>query len=129
MDNLVISRLFKEDTLSTYNYIKNVLNAPMAAKNLKNEIKEKLIYISKNPTHRPLVYDKYLASLGYRLISVKNYLIFYIIEPQPSPQPSARERRKGSPLDDVLHIKIVRFLYCKRDWINILKEKTVEEMM
>jgi plasmid stabilization system protein ParE len=83
----------------------------MAAKNLKNEVKEKLIYISKNPTHRPLVNDKYLASLGYRLISVKNYLIFYIID------------------DDDIHIKIVRFLYCKRDWINLLKEKTVEEMM
>ena len=111
MDNLVISRLYKEDTVSTYNYIKNVLNAPMAAKNLINEVKEKLVYISKNPTHRPLVYDKYLASLGYRLISVKNYLIFYIID------------------DDDVHIKIIRFLYCKRDWINILKEKTVEEMM
>jgi plasmid stabilization system protein ParE len=123
LDNLVISKLYKEDVLSTYNYIKNVLNAPMAAKNLKNEVKEKLIYISKNPTHRPLVYDKYLASLGYRLISVKNYLIFYIIEPQPS-----RKSGEGSPLDDI-HIKIVRFLYCKRDWINILKEKTIEEMM
>ncbi len=111
MDNLIISKLYKEDTLSTYNYIKNVLNAPMAAKNLINEVKEKLSYISKNPTHRPLVYDKYLASLGYRLISVKNYLIFYIIN------------------DDNIHIKIVRFLYCKRDWISILKENTVEEMM
>jgi toxin ParE1/3/4 len=111
LDNLVISKLYKEDTLSTYNYIKNVLNAPLAAKNLKKEIKEKLIYISKNPTHRPLVYDKYLASLGYRLISVKNYLIFYIVD------------------DTNNHIKIVRLLYCKRDWINILKEKTVEEMM
>jgi len=124
LNNLVISKLYKEDTLSAYNYIKNVLNAPMAAKSLKKEIKEKLIYISENPTHRPLVYDKYLASLGYRLIRVKNYLIFYIIEPQPSPQ------GEGSPLDDDdIHIKIVRFLYCKRDWINILKEKTVEEMM
>jgi toxin ParE1/3/4 len=111
LDNLIISKLYKEDTLSTYNYIKNVLNAPMAAKKLINEVKEKLIHISKNPTHRPLVHDKYLAGLGYRLISVKNYLIFYIIG------------------DDNIHIKIVRFLYGKRDWINILKEKTVEEMM
>jgi hypothetical protein len=102
----------------------------MAARNLKNEVKEKLIYISKNPTHRPLVYDKYLANLGYRLISVKNYLIFYIIEPQPSRKSSVEPEVRGSPLDDDnIHIKIIRFLYCKRDWINILKEKTVEEMM
>jgi len=137
LDNLIISKLYKEDTLSTYNYIKNVLNAPVAAKNLIKEVKEKLIHISKNPTHRPLVHDKYLASLGYRLISVKNYLIFYIIEPQPRPQgegsplePQPRPQGEGSPLnDDNIRIKIVRFLYCKRDWINILKEKTIEEMM
>jgi len=112
LDNLIISRAYKEDTISAYNYIKNALNAPMAAQKLKNEVKQKLMYISKNPTHRPLVRDKYLASLGYRLISVKNYLIFYII---------------GD--DDDSRIKIIRFLYGKRDWINILKEKTVEEMM
>ena len=47
MNNLVISKLYKEDILSAYNYIKNVLNAPIAAKKLKNEVKEKLIYISK----------------------------------------------------------------------------------
>jgi toxin ParE1/3/4 len=86
----------KEDTLSAYNYIKNVLNAPMAAQKLKNEVKEKLMYISKNPTHRPLVYDKHLASLGYRLISVKNYLIFYIIN------------------DDGSHIKIIRFFILQK---------------
>ena len=111
MYNLIISKLYKEDTLSAYNYIKNVLNAPVAAKNLKNEVKDKLVYISKNPTHRPLIYDKHLASLGYRLISVKNFMIFYIID------------------DENKHIKIIRFLYGKRDWINILKETSLDEIM
>jgi len=64
-----------------------------------------------NPTHRPLVNDEYLANLGYRLKKVNNYMTFYIIG------------------DDNKHIKIVRFLYCKRDWMTLLKEKTVEEMM
>ena len=72
---------------------------------------DKLLKISENPKIRPLVRDEYLASLGYRLISVKNYMIFYIIG------------------EDNEHLKIVRFLYCKRDWMNILKEKTIEEMM
>jgi len=31
--------------------------------------------------------------------------------------------------DDNKHLKIVRFLYCKRDWMTILKEKTVDEIM
>jgi plasmid stabilization system protein ParE len=108
---LKISKLYKEDISSSYNYIKYKLEAPMAANNLKNEIKEKINKIKENPNIRPLVQDKYLASLGFRLINVKNYMIFYIIG------------------EDNKHIKIVRFLYNKRNWINILKEKTIEEMM
>jgi plasmid stabilization system protein ParE len=108
---LKISKLYKEDTSSCYNYIKHKLGAPMAANNLKIEIKEKINKIKENPKIRPLVQDKYLASLGYRLINVKNYMIFYSIG------------------EDDKHIKIVRFLHNKRNWINILKEKTIEEMM
>ena len=111
MYRLKISKLYKEDTSSSYNYIKYKLEAPMAANNLKKEIKDKIIKIRENPQIRPLVQDKYLASLGYRLINVKNYMIFYIIG------------------DDNKHIKVIRFLYNKRNWINILKEKTIEEMM
>ena len=105
MYKLKISKLYKEDTSASYNYIKNKLEAPMAAKNLKIEIKEKIEKIQKNPNIRPLVQDKYLASLGYRLINVKNYMIFYIIG------------------EDNKHLKLIRFLYNKRNWINILKEK------
>ena len=80
----------------------------MAAENLIKEILEKLYLIKENPKISPLVQDEYLASLGYRLINVKNYMIFYIIE------------------NDNKHISIIRFLYKKRNWINILKEKPVE---
>ena len=80
----------------------------MAADNLIREIMESLNKIKENPNIRPLVQDKYLASIGYRLINVKNYIIFYIIG------------------NDNRHIKIIRFLYNKRNWINILKEKTTE---
>ena len=66
--------------------------------------------IKENPRIRPLVQDTYLASLGYRLIKVKNYMIFYIIE------------------EDSKHIKIIRFLHNKRNWIAILKEIVVEDI-
>jgi addiction module RelE/StbE family toxin len=108
---LTFSKLFKRDVDSSYNYIKNKLEAPMAADNLIKEIIETLNKIKENPDIRPLVQDKYLASLGYRLKNIKNYVIFYIID------------------NDNRHIKIIRFLYNKRNWINILKEKTIEEMM
>jgi len=108
---LRISKLYKEDTSSSYNFIKYRLEAPMAAENLKKKIKEKINKIKENPYFRPLVQDKYLASLGYRLINVKNYMIFYIIG------------------EDNKHLKIVRFLHNKRNWINILKEIIIEEIM
>ncbi|MDR2718244.1 MAG: type II toxin-antitoxin system RelE/ParE family toxin [Treponema sp.] len=105
MYRLIFSKLYKEDVDSSYNYIKDKLESPMAADNLIKEILEKLNKIKENPGIRPLVQDKYLASLGYRSISVKNYTIFYIISSN--------------------NLYIIRFLYKKRNWINILKEKTI----
>ena len=111
MYRLSFSKLYDKDVEASYNYIKDNLEAPMAAENLIKEILKILNKIRKNPNIRPLVQDKYLASLGYRLVNVNNYMIFYIIG------------------DDNKHIKVVRFLYKRRNWINILKEKTIEEMM
>jgi len=108
---LKISKLYDSDVDSCYDYINNTLKNPTAAYNLISEIKEKLIFICENPKIRPLVKDDYLANLGYRLLIIKNYLLFYIIG------------------EDDKHIKIVRFLHGRRDWMNLLKEKTVEEIM
>ena len=110
MYRLKISKLYDLDVDSCYDYINDNLKNPKAANNLITEIMNKLNIISENPKIRPLVRDEYLANLGYRLITVKHYMIFYII-------------------GEDNEIKIIRFLYCKRDWMNILKEKTVEEMM
>jgi len=104
MYKLRFSKLYNEDVDLSYNYIKNKLEAPMAADNLIREILEKLNKIKENPNIRSLVQDKYLASMGYRSIKVKNYIIFYIIN------------------NDNKTINVVRFLYNKRNWINILKE-------
>jgi plasmid stabilization system protein ParE len=108
---LKFSKIYRRDVDSSYRYIKNKLEAPIAANNLVREILEKLNRIKENPNCRPLVQDKYLASLGYRQINVKNHVIFYIIG------------------DDNKHVKIIRFLYKKRNWINIIKESTIEEIM
>jgi len=123
---LKISKLYDSDVDSCYDYIRDNLKNPTAADNLIANILDKLIKIQENPKIRPLVRDEYLASLGYRLITVKNYMIFYIIGETTAERVTASE---GSRSADNEHLKIVRFLYCKRDWMNILKEKTVEEMM
>jgi len=102
---LKFSKLYDADVDSSYNYITFNLQAPMAAENLIKETISKLEKIKENPKIRSLVQDKYLATLGYRSMKVKNYLIFYIIG------------------DDDKHIKIVRFLYAKRNWMSILREE------
>ena len=79
MFELVFSKVFDEDIDACYDYIKDTLESPMAAKNLMNELSSKLIYLEEKPYSRPLVQDKFLASFGIRSIRVKNYIVFYII--------------------------------------------------
>ena len=76
MYRLRFSKLYQSDLDESYNYISKKLKNPMAADRLIIEAKKKLIEVGNNPTHRPLVNDEYLSNLGYRLIIVKNYLIF-----------------------------------------------------
>jgi len=109
--SLIFSKLYYSDIAESTDYIADVLQNPSAALRLHDEADQKLTEIKNNPKYRPLVNDEYLANLGYRFAIVKNYLLFYIIG------------------NDDNHIKIIRFLYGRMDWMNILKEKSVEEMM
>ena len=104
MYSLVPSQLFDKDIDSVYHYIKENLEAPKAAENLMKELKEKLIYLKDNPFTRSYVQDKFLANIGFRSLEVKNFTVFYIVD---------QKRNK---------INLIRFLYNKRDWINILRE-------
>jgi plasmid stabilization system protein ParE len=102
MYGLVFSKLFDSDIDSTYQYVKENLEAPMAAENLMKEVKQKLEYLKENPTVRPIIRDELIEALNLRAIKVKNYVIYYSVN---------EEKQK---------IRLVRFLYNKRDWINIL---------
>ena len=111
MYNLVFSKIIDEDIDSCYNYIKEKLESPMAAENLMKELYEKINYIIEKPYFRPLVHDKFLASFGIRSIKVKNYLLFYDVE------------------EDENNVNIITFMYNKRDWINIIKEIPLDDIM
>jgi toxin ParE1/3/4 len=111
MYNLSFSKIIDEDIDSCYNYIKDKLDAPMAAENLMKELYEKLNQIKENPYSRPLVHDKLLASLGIRSIKVKNYLLFYNVEEENN------------------NLNVITFMYSKRDWINIVKDIPLDEIM
>jgi len=108
MYKLIHSKIIKKDIGSSHKYIKETLEAPMAADNLKKELLEKLEYIKEKPYSRPFVQDTFLASLGIRAINVKNFVIFYRIK------------------EDEKNVTAVRFMYNKRDWKNILKENVLD---
>jgi len=105
------TELAENDILSTLQYISEKLNAPKAAENLYYEINEKTEKIEDNPFLFPSVKDAYLAKKGLRWIGVKNYMMFYkIIEKEEK-------------------VSIIRFLYGRRNWKNILKDSSIEEII
>jgi plasmid stabilization system protein ParE len=58
------SKIIKEDINEAHNYIKETLEAPMAADNLKRELLEQIESIKKNPYARTLEQNKYLTYMG-----------------------------------------------------------------
>jgi plasmid stabilization system protein ParE len=82
------------------------LQAPAASERLKDEIKRTYKNLKQNPFMYPVVPSNDLASMGFRFIMVKNYMLFYIVEEK--------------------QVNIIRFLYGRRNWINILKETNIE---
>ena len=114
MYKTVFSKIFYDDINKCHKYIKDTLEAPMAAENLKIELLKKIEYIKEKPYSRALVQDKFLSFLGLRSIKVNNYLLFYkIIENEDS------EKK---------YVNIFRFMYSKRDWVKIIKEETNENV-
>jgi len=101
MYELKFSNYLYEDVKSSVNYIKYVLQNPVAAQRLKDEVKKAYNKIKKNPFFYPAVPVEYLASKGYRFVNVKNYMLFFKVKEK--------------------QINIERFLYGPRDWINLLK--------
>ena len=84
-------------------YIAAKLGNKAAALDLLNESDNTIKSLSEFPYRNALVEDEFLASIGIRIQSVKNYLIFYLIR------------------EDTKTISILRYLYSRRNWIDILK--------
>ena len=109
------SKTIKSDIKTAHKYIKETLEAPMAADNLKEELLKKFEYIKENPFSRSFVQDAFLASLEVRSINVKNFTIFYRVK-----------ENKDKKLKFKNIVTALRFMYSKRDWQNILKEDVTE---
>lgn len=57
------------------------------------------------PNRYPLCNDDLLRAWGIRFVPIKNYLLFYVVR------------------EDEQAVYVIRFLYGKRDWQNILRKQ------
>ena len=62
-----------------YQYIFDVLKAPMAAENLIEEIERKTKQLEDMPYSCPTVDDELLKAKGYRKLVVNNFIAFYVV--------------------------------------------------
>ena len=93
-----VTDIAEEEILDTVKYISNVLKAPTAANNLLDEIEKHEKILEKTPN----IYPNVLAIKGLKFIIIKNYLMFFTVD------------------EDAKTVNVIRFLYGRRDWKNIL---------
>ena len=101
--NIQITRSAEQDLSSAADYIAHVLLNPSAAYALLDAADEKFSALVNHPTMYATVDDPILKRWELRFIPLNNYLAFYTVS-------------------EASHtVSIVRFLYGKRDWINVLR--------
>jgi len=100
---LNITDIAEEDIFSTIKYIANILKSPIAANRLLDDIEKQEKMLESSPNIYPFVPDEYLARNGLKFVIIKNYILFYTIN----------EEEKT--------VNVIRFLYGRRDWRNLLK--------
>ena len=109
MYKLEYSEPFNVDIDSARNYIRNILKAPIASRNLTKLTIKMLNQLEIMPFSRALVDDDDLSSKGVRSMLVKDYLIIYKIN------------------ENKMIVNLIRFLHATSDWMNILKEDIDED--
>ena len=92
----------ENDLRDIVRYISTQLSAPITALSMMQTIKDAIARLETTALAHPLVRDDRLAALGYRLLVIKNYIAFYVVN----------EKEKSVCID--------RILYGRRDWQSIL---------
>lgn len=102
---VVIYKSAQADIRGAVKYISKTLQEPDTARSMALRFREAILSLSGMPERFSVVPDSSLASMGFRMMSVGNYLVFYIV-------------RKHTKKVDV-----VRVLYGKRNWVELLTNK------
>lgn len=83
-------------------YIANELLEYNRAMKVIDKIARAIFSLEEMPLRNAIVADDKLASQGIRKFIIDNYIVFYIVD------------------QDNKRVTIIRILYKRRDWINIL---------
>ena len=94
----------REDIREVARYLSKTLLEPDTARDLLLRFQKEILSLANMPERFPLVFDPYLASLGFRVTSTGNYLIFFTV------------RKKAHKVD------VVRVMYGKRNWAELIKQ-------
>ena len=100
-----ITKAAQNDFEDIYTYISESLCNKQAAVKIVAMIDKNIRSLTDMPERYPFVNSQYLRDNGIRFVSVKNYIVFYMAD---------ESRNK---------VYIVRILYEKRNWAEILKNE------
>lgn len=100
--NIIITEPAEIDLKEIGRYISKELLEPVIALKMIEKIGTSILNLEQMPQRNSLVIDERLRNQGVRKVVVDNYIIFYVI--------SEKDKQ----------IFIVRILYGRRDWINLL---------
>jgi addiction module RelE/StbE family toxin len=97
-----VSEPAENDLRDIVRYIASQLSAPVSALKMMELLEEAMAVLSDMPQRYSHVADERLSQMGYRKLTVKNYVVFFSID----------EKNKV--------VDIERILYGRRDWLRIL---------
>ena len=98
--NIKYSIESKQHLVGIKQYIKHNLQEPKIADKLISKIREKINNLKSNPEIFAVIDDDIIKKLEVRKLIVDNYIVFYRINNN--------------------NIQIVRIMYGRRNWINLL---------
>jgi plasmid stabilization system protein ParE len=97
-----VSEPAEDDLREIVRYISLQLESPQTALEMMETINNNLSKLSDMPYVYPAVRDDRLASMGYRRMSIKNYIAFFTVD----------ENEKV--------VDVERIIHARRDWASLL---------
>lgn len=97
-----VSEPAENDLINIVRYIASQLSAPASSLHIMELFEEAIASLSDMPQRYPLVADERLSQMGYRKLSLKNYIVFFSID------------------DKNKVVNVERILYGRRDWLRFL---------